>query len=62
VPSFRKTPFAPRFASIHWSGQGRAKFVMDEDGNVYASLNGEADPEATREAFRDLTGLDVQPA
>jgi hypothetical protein len=30
--------FDTRSASTHWSGQGRAKFVMDEHGNLYASL------------------------
>jgi hypothetical protein len=32
------TPFDTRSASTHWSGHGRAKFVMDEHGNLYASL------------------------
>lgn len=31
-------PFDTRNAATHWSGDGRAMFVMDEHGNIYASL------------------------
>jgi hypothetical protein len=31
-------PFDTRDAATHWSGDGRAMFVMDEHGNFYASL------------------------
>jgi hypothetical protein len=30
-------PFDTSAATTHWSGQGRAIFVMDENGNIYAS-------------------------
>ncbi len=31
-------PFDTQQAATHWSGQGRAMFVMDEHGNLYASV------------------------
>ena len=33
--------FDTRAATTHWSGQGRAMFVMDQHGNLYASLQQE---------------------